>query len=107
MPETLDRRQFARYRIQLPLLHKAGYPAPARVGVGWTGNLGVGGACVELAERLQALTPLRLRLQTDQGAIDVEAQVVWPLTHRRRGEASFTAWPSSRSALTSSRLSTI
>jgi hypothetical protein len=77
VPETLDRRQFARYRIQLPLLHKAGYPAPARVGVGWTGNLGIGGACVELAERLQALTPLRLRLQTDQGAIDVEAQVVW------------------------------
>lgn len=77
MPEASDRRQFARYLIQLPLLHKAGRPAPLKVGVGWTKNLSVGGACVELAERLQAETPLRTRLQTDQGAIDVEAHVVW------------------------------
>jgi Tfp pilus assembly protein PilZ len=32
---------------------------------------------VELAERLGPQTTLRLRLQTDRGAIEVEARVVW------------------------------
>ena len=77
MPDTFKRRQSARYLIQLPLLHRAGQPAPGKVGVGWTRNLSTGGACVELAEHLQEKTPLRARLQTDRGAIDVVARVVW------------------------------
>lgn len=77
MPDASERRQFARYLIQLPLVHKAGEPAPSKVEVGWTKNLSTGGACVELTERLQERTPLRTRLQTDRGPIDVEAQVVW------------------------------
>jgi hypothetical protein len=45
--------------------------------VGWTRNLSEAGACLELAEVLSPDTPLRLRLQTDRGAIEVEARVVW------------------------------
>lgn len=72
-----ERRQFARYLIQLPVLHKPGVPTPIRVGVGWTRNLSEGGTCVELAERLQVETPLRARLQSDKGPIEVEGRVVW------------------------------
>jgi hypothetical protein len=32
---------------------------------------------VERSEHFQPVTPLRVRLQTDQGAIEVEAQVAW------------------------------
>jgi hypothetical protein len=77
MPDAPNRRQSARYLIQLPLLHRAGQSAPGKVGVGWTRNLSTRGACVELAEHLQEKTSLRTRLQTDRGAIDVEARVVW------------------------------
>jgi hypothetical protein len=70
-------RQFPRYSIQLPFLHKAKPPAASRAGVGWTRNLSESGACVELAEPLPARMPLRLLLRTDQGGIQVEAQVVW------------------------------
>jgi hypothetical protein len=45
--------------------------------VGWTQNLCRGGALVELAEHLPPLTPLSLLLQTDEGPVGVEAQVVW------------------------------
>ena len=77
MPDAPNRRQSARYLIQLPILHRAGQPGHGKVGVGWTRNLCIGGACVELAEQLQKKTSLLARLQTDRGAIDVEAQVVW------------------------------
>lgn len=72
-----ERRHFARYLIQLPLLLKPKRPAPMRIGVGWTRNLSDAGTCVELAERLDLETPLSVRLQTDRGAIEIEAQVVW------------------------------
>jgi c-di-GMP-binding flagellar brake protein YcgR len=75
MPKAPEKRQFARYLIQLPLLHRE--PAPSAVGVGSTKNLSQGGACVELAERLHEKTPLHARLQTDRGIIHVEARVVW------------------------------
>jgi hypothetical protein len=77
MVKAREKRQFARYLIQLPLLHKAGEPGPSAVGVGWTKNLSQGGACVELAERFHEKTPLHARLQTDRGIIHVEARVVW------------------------------
>lgn len=72
-----ERRQFARYLIQLPLLHKSGAVAPAKVGVGWTHNLSEGGTCVEMAERFPVEMPLCARLQTDRGPIEVEGRVVW------------------------------
>lgn len=76
MPDTSERRQFARYLIVLPLLHKPRGPAPSRVEVGWTRNLGGGGTCVELNVRLPLQTPLTVHLQTERGAIEVEAEVV-------------------------------
>jgi hypothetical protein len=45
--------------------------------MGWTHNMGEGGACVELNERLQPQRPIRVRLQTARGAIELEAKVVW------------------------------
>jgi hypothetical protein len=84
LPDRLTQRRFPRYQIQLPLLHKTKPPLPIRFGVGWTRNLSEGGTCVELSEHFQPMMPLRVSLQTDQGAIEVEAQVVW--TGERGGE---------------------
>jgi hypothetical protein len=53
--------------------------------MGWTHNMGEGGACVELTERLQPRGPIRVRLQTAKGAIELQAKVVWS---RRAGSAS-------------------
>jgi len=47
------------------------------MGAGWTRSLSEGGATVELSERLRPRTPLRLRLKSDQGIVEAEAQVVW------------------------------
>ena len=77
VPDWQARRLFPRYSIQLPLLHKTIPPAYARAGVGWTRNLSEGGACVELAERLQPRSPLHVLLRTDRGAIELEARVAW------------------------------
>jgi c-di-GMP-binding flagellar brake protein YcgR len=77
MPGTLAQRRFARFHIQLPLLLKPRAPAPIKVWVGWSRDLSEGGACVELPEGLPPPTPLGVRLQTDRGVIDVEAQVIW------------------------------
>ncbi len=87
MPDESNRRRFARYLIHLPLLHKVKVPAPIKAGVGWTRNLGEAGTCVDLTERLQPGTPLRVRLQTDCGPIEVEAQVVWVGEPTAPGEA--------------------
>jgi len=77
MPECSEYRKFRRYPIQLPLLHTPKGPAPAQPGVGWTRNLSEGGACVELAERLPSRLPLWVRLRTERGAIEGEAEVTW------------------------------
>jgi len=45
--------------------------------MGWTHNMGEGGACVELSERLQPQGPIRVRLQTAKGAIELEAKLIW------------------------------
>ena len=45
--------------------------------MGWTRNLSEGGACLEVAGAFRPETPLRLRLQTERGAIEADAEVVW------------------------------
>ena len=70
MPTPSEQRRFPRYPIQLPLLHMAIAPAQSIMGAGWTRSLSEGGATVELAERLRPQTALRVRLQTDRGAIE-------------------------------------
>ncbi len=77
VPDSFEQCQFDRYVIVLPILHKPGDPAAGNVGVGWTWNAGKRGTCVDLAESLRPQTPLRVRLQTGQGAIELEAQAVW------------------------------
>jgi len=86
MPDVPERRQFARYPIQLPVLHDATFPGSTGSRAGWTRDLSEGGACVELDERLPAPSLLRVHLQTDRGAIEVEAQVVWEVESRESGE---------------------
>jgi len=77
MPHWSERRRFRRYPVQLPLLHVPVLPALGKIGAGWTRSLSEGGATVELAERLRSQTSLRVRLQTNRGTIEAEAQVVW------------------------------
>ncbi len=87
MPDWTVKRQLPRYSIQLPVLHQPRAPAAGGKGVGWTHNLSEGGACVELDERLPVPSPLRLRLQTEGGAIEVEAEVVWEVEAQGAEEA--------------------
>lgn len=77
MLQALTLKRPPRYPMRLPFLHKPPALAPVRAGVGWTRDLSEGGACVELAEALQPQMPLCIRLQTDQGPIQAEAQVIW------------------------------
>jgi c-di-GMP-binding flagellar brake protein YcgR len=86
MPEPTERRRSHRYPIQVPLLHTSRNPTSTTTGIGWTRDLSEGGACVELDRRLSAPTPLQVRLQTEQGAIDLEVQVVWEM-ETREGDA--------------------
>jgi len=72
-----EQRRHPRYSIRLPLLHKAQSSGADRAEMGWTHNMGEGGACVEVSERLQPQGPIRVRLQTARGAIELEAKVVW------------------------------
>jgi hypothetical protein len=77
MSEEVARRRFPRFVIHIPFLYTPDTPLSASIGAGWTRALSEGGATVELSERLRPLTPLRLRLKTDQGTIEAEAKVVW------------------------------
>lgn len=77
MPPGVIVHRAPRYPMRLPFLHKPQAPAPIRAGVGWTRDLSETGACVELAEVLQPRMPLCIRLQTDRGPIEVDAQVIW------------------------------
>ena len=77
MPEWAVKRRFSRFPIVLPVLHRPKGPGAVRTGVGWTRDLGGGGACVQLAEQLLLHVPLNLRLQADRGAIDLEGEVAW------------------------------
>jgi hypothetical protein len=73
---SLAVQRFPRYQIQLPVLQKASANA-TRVEVGWTRDLSVSGACLQLPARLPASAVIWLRLQTDRGPIELEARVVW------------------------------
>jgi PilZ domain-containing protein len=77
MPERLERRHFPRSQIRLPVLYRRTAPTPIASGVAWTHNLGEAGACLEIAERLEAPSTLRLLFQTDQGGLDLHAVVEW------------------------------
>jgi hypothetical protein len=77
MSNGSSQRQSPRYPVQLPLLYQPTGPVQVRVGVGWTVNLSERGTCVELNERLEPRTPLRVRFRTDRGPIEVEAVVLW------------------------------
>ena len=89
MLDRPDGRHFFRYSVPLPFLHRGFPPVDVYAGVGWTWDVSEGGACVELPEHLHAMQPLRFRLQTDRGAIEVEASVVWKADARTvRGERS-------------------
>lgn len=78
MLQVAVQRKCPRYPIQLPLLYRPKLPTLMNnVGAGWTRDLSESGACIELAERLQPKGLLTLRLRTDRGPIQAEAQVVW------------------------------
>src|SRR5574337_1729791 len=77
MPEPSTPRRFPRYTIVLPVLYGLEGSAPPRSGVGWTNELSEGGACLELADRLDLLTPLGLTLRTYEGDIELNGEVVW------------------------------
>ena len=77
MPTWSMPAKFPRYPIQLPLLHRVIGPPSTGAGMGWTRNLSEGGACLEVSGVFPRETPLRLRLQTDRGAIEADAEVVW------------------------------
>ena len=74
---STEKRRYPRYSIRLPLLHQAKLSGADRAEMGWTHNIGEGGACVELTERLQPQGPIRIRLQTAKGAIELEARAIW------------------------------
>ncbi|HSD50470.1 MAG TPA: PilZ domain-containing protein [Candidatus Methylomirabilis sp.] len=77
MPRRSVQSKYPRYRIQLPLLHRVIGPSSTGAGMGWTRNLSEGGACLEVTGAFRPETPLRLRLQTERGAIEADAEVVW------------------------------
>ena len=77
MPEPSTPRRFPRYTIVLPVLYGLEGSLPRKSGVGWTNELSEGGACLELPERLDLLTPLDLTLRTYEGDIELNGAVVW------------------------------
>jgi c-di-GMP-binding flagellar brake protein YcgR len=74
---TEQRRKHVRHPLVLSILYQRAGSVPAARGVGWTRNLSQGGACLELPDPLPEATPLRLALQTDQGSLWMDAEVVW------------------------------
>ncbi len=73
-------RRFPRYPFQLPFLyrvHRVQTHTSPHEGVGWTRQLSEGGAGVELGEPLSPGWSLTLHVQTAQGSLELQAQVVW------------------------------
>jgi hypothetical protein len=73
----LGRRKHGRYPIVIPILYGSKDAGPVMTGAGWTRDLGEGGACLELSERLETSAFVHLFLRTDQGGIEAEAQIIW------------------------------
>jgi len=75
--DWLGRRKGARYPIVVPILYGLKDAGSDLTGAGWTRDLGEGGACLELDERLDVSAFIHLVLRTDQGRIATEARVIW------------------------------
>ncbi len=80
MVQGIDKRRFERYDVRLPVLYKRLGSTQGKAGIGWTRNISLGGVCLDLDERLDPKTVLGLLFQTDRGAIEVEAEVVWAVS---------------------------
>ena len=87
MSDWAIQRRSPRYPILLPFSHQPTSHRGAGTRVGWTRDLSEGGACLELDERLPVHTPLHIRLQTDRGAIELDAEVVWEVEEQGSGRA--------------------
>ena len=70
-------RQFTRYPIVFPVLQRQKISTPGNPGGGWTCDISGGGVCVELAEPLPPKADLQVRVQTDRGPFEMDAQVAW------------------------------
>ncbi|HWT79709.1 MAG TPA: PilZ domain-containing protein [Candidatus Methylomirabilis sp.] len=77
MPALHVKRRFTRFPIVLPLRHQVEGRSADKPENGWTRDLSGGGACVELAARLQLDMPLRLVIRMDQNSIEVVSRVIW------------------------------
>jgi Tfp pilus assembly protein PilZ len=88
LPALSPRRQHPRYPIQIPFVCTAKTPQRTRTTIGWTRNLGEGGACIELSESLPTDTPVWIRMRSDQGTVEMGGKVVWSENGKARGESS-------------------
>jgi c-di-GMP-binding flagellar brake protein YcgR len=88
LPPLSPRRQYPRYPIQIPFVCTAKTPQRTRTTIGWTRNLGEGGACIELSEVLPPDTPVWIRMRSDQGTVEMGGKVVWSENGKARGESS-------------------
>jgi len=77
MPGSEKRRQHLRHPLVLSIVYQRPDSGEDERGVGWTRNLSQGGACLELPDPIPEATPLRVALQTDQGSLWMDAEVVW------------------------------
>ncbi len=77
MTDWLGRRKHARYPIVVPILYGLDCSDSVLASAGWTRDLGEGGVCLELSERLEVSAPIRLFLRTDQGGFATQGQVIW------------------------------
>jgi Tfp pilus assembly protein PilZ len=77
MANVIAQPTTTRYPVTLPVRYVTRQRATAGPGLGWTRHLSLGGATVELEERLRPQTPLRLHIETDRESIEVGAKVVW------------------------------
>ena len=77
MPGTENRRKHLRHPLVLSIVYQRADSGETERGVGWTRNLSEGGACLELPDPLPEATPLRVALQTDQGSLWMDAEVIW------------------------------
>jgi len=77
MAEFAVQRREPRFPVKLPVLYKVQSPKAGKPGVGWTRDLSEGGACLELADRLEASTVLWVLLRSDLGGLELTGRVVW------------------------------
>lgn len=104
MPDWLGQRRVSRYPIVVAALYTLESLPPGGTGTGWTRDLSEGGACLELADRLEVSTSLRVLFRTDQGGITGAAQVIWvgepdPTGGILHGMSFFRLAPGQREAL--------